>query len=293
MNRPPLYLIESFLVFAKSANMVRAAEHLGLSQPALSTHLKLFEEHFTQEVFDQIGRKKVLTPFGQRLKDLLDSRFLHLHEDLKSLSDLNSRPEDIVLRIAGRGELLTHIAAKMHFPGRMIFIDQTGAEAAQGVLHRQYDLAISNHTSQVESLHAKKIFTDHFALLAPKKWIDTKRHLSASLIESLLERPFLSYKETDSSLTELLKTYNFDHKIEPYRVIGNWPSLITMVEIGLGWTIAPILYSHGKSTASLPIPTDLVAGVQFYVIHHKDLVAAPWFRELLEDIRKAVASPVL
>ena len=51
MSQIDVKLLKSFVVFADSANIVEASQVLGISQPALSAHLRLLEELPTPEDF--------------------------------------------------------------------------------------------------------------------------------------------------------------------------------------------------------------------------------------------------
>jgi DNA-binding transcriptional LysR family regulator len=286
MKTPPLYLIGSFLAFCENKNMSAAAHTLGISQPALTVHLKLFAECFSQDVFSQEGRRKTLTPFGQRVKELFARRFSNLEDEVKTLNDQHAGPEEIVLRLAGRGEILNYVAPKTNFPGHLVFIDSGGAEAVDGVLARKYELAISNHTSRATQLHAKKLFANQSSLLIPKKWTTDRRHLSVSLIEELLSKPYLAYKEEDQALDTLLQHYDIKKRPQIHRTHANWPNLVEMVELGRGWTLAPNRYSV-SATVEVAIPASIIPETEFYILYRKETAALPWFKGFIDEIRQA------
>jgi DNA-binding transcriptional LysR family regulator len=57
--------LRSFVVVADYAGFSRAAEHLGISQPALSRQISALESELNVRLFDRIGRQTVLTPVGR------------------------------------------------------------------------------------------------------------------------------------------------------------------------------------------------------------------------------------
>ena len=75
---PPVYLLQTLVVFAEQENLVQTAERLGLTQPTVSRQLQQLEELFPQPLFTQQGRNKVLTAYGLALAQELKPRFLDL-----------------------------------------------------------------------------------------------------------------------------------------------------------------------------------------------------------------------
>jgi DNA-binding transcriptional LysR family regulator len=67
LHRSALPNIRSFLVVAKTLNFRRAAEHLGIAQPALSRSVKQLEQQLGFRLFDRSTRRVALTPAGDLL----------------------------------------------------------------------------------------------------------------------------------------------------------------------------------------------------------------------------------
>lgn len=55
-----------FFVTAKLGGVSNAAKYLSISQPSLSSQLKVFESSLEQKLFEKKGRRLVLTPEGER-----------------------------------------------------------------------------------------------------------------------------------------------------------------------------------------------------------------------------------
>lgn len=290
MKTPPLYLIGSFLAFCDSKNMTEAAQTLGLSQPALTAHLKSLEEYFPQDVFEMEGRKKVLTPFGQELRDILSVRFGSLDAEIKSLNENYQSSEKTLLRVAGRAEILGVMAPQVKFPGTLIYIDVDGETAVQGLIERRFDLAISNHLRATQGLHGKKLFSDRCHLVYPRKWGLEASQISQSLFQSLRDRPYLSYKESDPFLEPLLKHHKVKELIPISRSLSNWQVLLSMVEMNQGWTVAPTSYiPDSNKVVSLPIPTSVIPETEFFCLYRKETASRIWFTELFTELKKVRA----
>ena len=67
--------LRHFIAVAESGSFSRSAEVLFLTQPALSRSIRALEDEMGQPLFDRIGRRSELTPFGrevlQRAKQLV------------------------------------------------------------------------------------------------------------------------------------------------------------------------------------------------------------------------------
>ena len=62
-----LVQLRHFLSLAQTGSFTRSAEALHLTQPALSRSVRALEEELHETLFDRIGRRSELTPFGQGL----------------------------------------------------------------------------------------------------------------------------------------------------------------------------------------------------------------------------------
>lgn len=289
MKTPPLYLIESLLAFANASSLAEAGKALGLSQPALTNHLKLLEEQFSQPLFAMEGRKKVLTDFGQQLTSFYSEKFGSINEDLKVLVDRFQSSDRVTLNIAGRAEILRLLAPEIVFDGTLKFCEADGAAAIDGLLSRKYEVAISNHVSKAGDLIAKKFFTDHFSVVFPSAWNIREKNFSSELVKALVDRPFLAYKSDHQELSKLLAKAKVDSTPKISKVIGDWSLIAKMVSGGQGWSIVPTMYlkDHSKITA-IDVPASALPEVQFNLFYRKETAALAWFKEFSERLRMSV-----
>ncbi len=59
-----LVQLRHLISLAQSGSFTRSAEELFITQPALSRSIKALEDELGQPLFDRVGRRSVLTPFG-------------------------------------------------------------------------------------------------------------------------------------------------------------------------------------------------------------------------------------
>lgn len=68
LHRLTLRQIEVFLAIARHRSYSRAADELGLTQPAVSAQMRALESVARQPLFDYLGKQLYLTPAGERLE---------------------------------------------------------------------------------------------------------------------------------------------------------------------------------------------------------------------------------
>jgi LysR family transcriptional regulator, low CO2-responsive transcriptional regulator len=67
MKNATLRQLKVFECVARHLNFTRAARELHLTQPAVSTQVKLLEEHAGMPLFEQLGKKVYMTPAGAEM----------------------------------------------------------------------------------------------------------------------------------------------------------------------------------------------------------------------------------
>ncbi|WP_347905425.1 LysR family transcriptional regulator [Pseudomonas purpurea] len=72
---PPLYALRAFELAARFGSFTQAADHLFLTQSAVSRHVKTLESHFGCSLFERKGPKITLTQAGQLLAQELKTGF--------------------------------------------------------------------------------------------------------------------------------------------------------------------------------------------------------------------------
>ena len=103
-----LVQLRHFLSLARTGSFARSAAELFLTQPALSRSIRALEDELGQPLFDRVGRRSELTPFGHQT--LTRARELVLAaDDLKDAARRAGEGDDGVLRVgmgSGPGALL-------------------------------------------------------------------------------------------------------------------------------------------------------------------------------------------
>lgn len=80
------FRIETFLCVCKYMNYTKASDELGLTQPAVSQHIKYLEDFYNTKLFNYQNKKLTLTNQGQFLKHTMET---FSHDSLRIKDDIH------------------------------------------------------------------------------------------------------------------------------------------------------------------------------------------------------------
>ena len=89
----PIELLRTAVAIAETGSYTRAARELGLSQPAVSLHVKRLQKILLGEIFDVSSGTPQLTPYGELVIDNA-RRLLNFNDQLLTLANVNPRNKD-------------------------------------------------------------------------------------------------------------------------------------------------------------------------------------------------------
>lgn len=80
--------LRTFLALAESGNFSQTGHQVGLSQSAVSRHIRALEDSLGLRLFERLGRRAVLTPVGQALRKRLETLIREAESLPRLLRDL-------------------------------------------------------------------------------------------------------------------------------------------------------------------------------------------------------------
>ncbi len=243
----------------QTGNMTRAANHLFVTQSALSQQLKDLESRLSTDLFFRTGKKMVLTRVGKKLlaraRDILDR--------------VDAAELDIARTVGGeRGELKIGVRClfcymwlpkvlkifQEKFPN--VDIEITNApDPDRDLICEKIDIAVSASEKSDPRIEFAPLFEDEVMVVMSRD--DRNR-----------EKPFMALKDFHGadiiSLIEKSKHYFFyallqNGRIKPrrYMTISHPEAMVDLIAAGLGlgilpkWFIAP--YMESKKLAACPL----------------------------------------
>ncbi len=278
---PPVYLLQTLVVFAEQENLVQTAERLGLTQPTVSRQLQQLEELFPHPLFAQQGRNKVLTAYGMALAQELKPRFLDLERVFEKVDQTFSDPRSIHLRIGGRQEHLHHLFAEIQFQGSLELVEGDDQEVFDQIQNDNLDLAVSVTEISQGSIVSKKVFQEAPVLIIPNRWSEDVQ----SVRDWVGKCERYAFCEDRNEPSHLLKFENkYQVKALKQLISKDRTLLENKVHQQRAWAILPrSLVKEGRSYKIIPL-AGLFESRPVYLHYRKDLAKFSWMKDFLNQI---------
>ena len=271
---PSSEAILALLAFEQEGDMVKAANLLRTSQPALSFHLKKLESNLDFPLFSISGKRKVLTKMGKSYVRELQKMVKSYHHGSERIMKEAQAIENQLLRVSGRRELLIPFLP-FPFPGKMEFIQTTSNEAVESLKNHQVDLALSARLQNSADLVAKLFFESGMKVIYPKNWKDFN-------LDQILEKPVIVYGLHQAYLTDYLSAREIPpSELKVTRVVEDWFSVVEWVKLGRGWALIPEVWeSHSTEVSEIHISEKIIEKQKVYLFFRKEDRHTLWVKNL-------------
>jgi DNA-binding transcriptional LysR family regulator len=164
--------LKVFEAVARHSSYSRAAEHLHLTQPAVSMQIKQLEESIGLALFDQLGKKIYLTDAGKELQRYSRNILQQLAEAETIFDDMKGlRHGKLAVSVASTASyFMPQLLGQFNrrFPGISISLNVTNREALLNQLaHNEMDVAIMGRPPAGLDLEAQSFMENPLVIIAP------------------------------------------------------------------------------------------------------------------------------
>ncbi|WP_171181470.1 LysR family transcriptional regulator [Ruegeria sp. HKCCD8929] len=163
--------IEAFLAVAQTRNFTRAADKMGMSQPALSSLVSKFEQELGIRLFDRTTRTVELTQAADDFLPDAERILLDIESSIESLRDSAALLKGH-LRIAALPSLFSSFLPALlqdfrgEFPGLNVSLREAQAgELVELVAENKCDIGFGIAPDDVPNIRFRPLFEDHFVLV--------------------------------------------------------------------------------------------------------------------------------
>ena len=268
--------LRAFLAVARQRHFRRAAEHLHLSQPAVSRHIADLEAELGVRLFDRNTREVVPTETGRYLEGAIERVLDELEGVLGHVHSEGERRRGKV-RIASVPTLSASLMPSCiadcarEYPELTIQLhDQAQTLVLDSVRGGEVDFGIAIDPPEGGDFDCETIMRDPFYLvcradhpLARLKSVSWKKLQGQPLV-------LLDYSSGSRRLIDdALRKYGVDADV--VQQTGHTYTAFRMVEAGLGITITPALSTPPPSLAMRPLTPTEQRSVMLIHRHHRSL----------------------
>ena len=290
--------------------MVETAHQRGISQPAVTAHLQRLEAELGQPLFVPRGRSKSPTHFARSLHSHVAPPMRNLRRAVETVKTDFAAPEQLLLRIACRGEIIPSLVNRLSFPGQISWISHGSERALEALTQGDVDIAILSSKPDIADVVAKSVIKDGAVLIIPRSALPPqtksagtagKKHQSRkpthiiNLIQTIRAHTWVFYR-TDAPLAGPLLRRAGINPAELRRVeCENWRAIIDLVASGRGVSVVPEGVLAGTPYSSddsdlivrIPVPESILPPVEMWAVFYKSLIRSAVIREAVATLKRA------
>ncbi|AEW95538.1 MULTISPECIES: LysR family transcriptional regulator [Streptomycetaceae] len=168
-----LALLRTFLAVHRAGSFTRAAQLLGLSQPAVTGQIRNLERQLGRQLFQRLPRGVTATTVADELAHKVAPHLDALHRITEN--ELDGASPERTLHLAGPPEFLTTrivpALAPLTGPGLALRVALGGGdEALAGLADGRHDLAVATIRPRARLLHATPLWDEEQVLVAAPSW---------------------------------------------------------------------------------------------------------------------------
>lgn len=286
--------LRAFHYTARCGGTTAAAQTMGVSQPTVSAHIGALETRYGVQLFAQVGRRLVLTEFGESIL-VLTNRLFELEEEARELMTDAQGVQRGHLRISAVGPYnVMRMLATFRKAYPRIFVTLSVGDSSQiveRVLNYQADVGVLVHDVRDERVHSIPFRRQRLVVFAPRNHPLAQR---TALTLADLDGVEMVVRENGSTTRKVFEQALAEAgvRVRTTMEIGSRESIREAVACGLGLgVVSDIAYVPDPRLRQLPI-RDLSVHSYAHVICLRErlksrLVAA--FIDQLDAVRAGLA----
>ncbi|MCP3138595.1 LysR family transcriptional regulator [Pyxidicoccus xibeiensis] len=239
--------LQLFVAVAEELHFGRAAARVGMAQPPFSQQIRRLEAELGVELLTRTSRRVALTAAGSRLLDEARTLLARRADVIRTVRRA-AQGETGTLRVGFAASssafgVLPDIVSRFRkrFPEvKLELDDRESLDVGSALFTGELDLAIVRAPFRREGITVERLLREPFLLALPSR--HPRAHQPVVALASLASEPFVLFPRHTApglhdTVTSMCLAAGFSPRI--VQEASSWPSVVGMVEAGLGLTIAP------------------------------------------------------
>ncbi|CUB04302.1 LysR family transcriptional regulator [Marinomonas fungiae] len=244
LNRLTFRQLQVFQAVFHKLSYSKAAEELGLTQPAVSAQMKQLEAALGQPMFDYVGKQLYVTPAGAQLERVVREIFSDLETLQMDLYQLEGQLRgELRLCVVSSAEIILPYLLKnfLHkYPQvdvRLTVLNRTNA--TERLLQNQDDIVITGIVPDTRLLSRQPFFDNLLVPVVPAE--HPILAISEIAPQTFLDAGFLQ-REQGSGSRGAIEGFCKDHRLQlkPILELGSNESIKHAILAGLGVSLLPL-----------------------------------------------------
>lgn len=275
--------LESFCAVVRYQSFTKAAEKLYISQPTISTHIRMLEQEFNSRLIIRTTKNIEITPHGKELFACAQKIFTLKNDLIQKWSEENKKiirigastiPADYILP-----EVLPLFCQK--YPDIQLHIHQNDSgNILQSILNGKFTIGMVGMKSFEKELDFVPFFHDEIVMITPKQ--ENFLHFSQKAFNqddliSLLKKETIILREQCSGSKKRLESYfeqiNLSEKsLNIIARLNDQESIKKLVASGLGISfISAKAITDADNLLTIKLPENNLTR-SLYFAYHKDYI---------------------
>lgn len=275
--------LESFCAVVRYQSFTKAAEKLYISQPTISTHIRMLEQEFNSRLIIRTTKNIEITPHGKELFACAQKIFTLKNDLIQKWSEENKKiirigastiPADYILP-----EVLPLFCQK--YPDIQLHIHQNDSgNILQSILNGKFTIGMVGMKSFEKELDFVPFFHDEIVMITPKQ--ENFLHFSQKAFNqddliSLLKKETIILREQGSGSKKRLESYfeqiNLSEKsLNIIARLNDQESIKKLVASGLGISfISAKAITDADNLLTIKLPENNLTR-SLYFAYHKDYI---------------------
>lgn len=275
--------LESFCAVVRYQSFTKAAEKLYISQPTISTHIRMLEQEFNSRLIIRTSKNIEITPHGKELFACAQKIFTLKNDLIQKWSEENKKiirigastiPADYILP-----EVLPLFCQK--YPDIQLHIHQNDSgNTLQSILNGKFTIGMVGMKSFEKELDFVPFFHDEIVMITPKqeKFLHfAQKAFNQDNLISLLKKETIILREQGSGSKKRLESYfeqiNLSEKsLNIIARLNDQESIKKLVASGLGISfISAKAITDADNLLTIKLPENNLTR-SLYFAYHKDYI---------------------
>lgn len=241
-----------FIAVAEEMHFGRAASRLAISQPPLTSQIKMLEEDLGVSLFKRSTRAVTLTKEGASLYEHAKKIIADI-DNCKSVVKNVERDKEIILGVLHAHtytflpDLLRYVFSR-HPDLSIRIVEYTTSEQIKTIRDKRIDLGIIREPIEFPGIIVDRIYEEEYVLAIPTDWVINQRKEIS--IKELEGKSIIVYPSHDSKkgTSNIFVDFLHQHKVTLSKKIelNTIHSALSLVAAGRGFTPVPRTQSQMK-----------------------------------------------